>query len=490
MKLKKPEIKIISLSKSAEKDVTQSESKKLGIDFIDPLKSFDELLELSTQSAILGACIFSLVQGIYGVGYELKNRYPDLEKDEEHKQAIIRESNTITEFLESVDISGKHSWNEFLRKIGTDTEIFGGAFIEILFDQGMPYAFKHLSSLNIRLTELDPEIVFWGRSFYDLDSQKYQLESVPNNFRRYIEINPNNGNYRYYKELNDPRVLDSITGQHWSKEAFARLPKKDQQKIKPANQIWHFSLYHPASEYGLPRWINAINSILCSCWKEENDLNFFKNSMKSDLVISSTVPLSEKLIDQLEKRIKESTDLTKSHSTLLLFPDHFEQALGEGDFKIDVKELKVDRDANYIKYDEANIERVISACRLSKINVGYSKDYNRATSQSALETVENNTFLPARELVDSFINNRIFSLLGVKYHKYVSRPSTKQSLRDKAEIISQLKDSGLTLRELRASIAPLLGINLTAIDEQYLDYPLGIAITLLQTEHLNHDKTE
>lgn len=473
-------LKIIELNKQAkQKGVPQSESARLGLQFIDPPKPFDDLMELTTKSGILKQCIEALVVGIYGVGYTLDNRYPDLEKDKQLKTEIIKESNSIEEFFESADISGKDSFNEFLRKVGTDIESTGNGYIEILFNRSKPYGFNHLRSSTMRLLELDDEIIFWDRPFYDLDSQSYRTEKAPNRFRRYLQINPVNGSYRYWKELGDPRIVDSITGKYWlTQEELDKDKLKDQ--VIEANQLWHFSLYSPSSDYGLPRWIGAINSVVGSILKEENDIKWFKNGCKSDLLISSTTPLSDSSIELLTKRVKESANIDNAHSTLLIFPDQIDSAMNEGNSKIDITELNQNQDSQYKEYDKANVERVISACRISKIHVGLEQDYNRATANSSLEVVENNTFLPSREKIDSFINNRIFPLLSVKYHIYRSQPSTKQSLKDKAEIIHQLSQSGATLRELRTAIEPLLGIQLTDINQEYLDYPLGIAIALIQ----------
>lgn len=477
------------------RDVSQSSVENSGLEYIEPIYDLDRLVELTYKNPTLSACVASLSQGIYGVGFELKNRYPDLEKDSKHKEAIVREWNSVTEFLEAVDYTGTGSFNELMRKLGSEIESTGSGYLEILSHKGKPYSFKLIPSVTMRIKETDPEIVFWDKPFYDYDSQSYRWQKVPGEFKRYIQIDPSTGVYTYFKLLGDPRIVDSKTGSCWTKEAYEKLTKREQSKIKPANEIWHFNLYSPVSPYGLPRWTGAINSIVGSIYLETYNVSYIKNGLKAGYIIHSSIRLSEESLKQLENWVTNSMDLENSGKPFIIsIANSTLEKILETDGNqpyIHFEKLEGEKDESWGLYDERNSEKIISSTRLSSVHVGKSANLNRATSQSMLETVENNTFLPSREIIDSFINMRIFPLLNVKYHKYISKPSTKQSLKDKAEIIEMLKDSGLTVRELRNVIAPLLSVQLTDTQEnkenEYLDYPLGIAVSLIQNRN-NIDK--
>lgn len=428
--IQKYELDIISIEKdekSSQKDATQEKKQFSGVDFLEPEKEIRYLVDLTRKSAILGACINALEVGIYGTGFELVNRYPELEK--EKKSEIEAEKNRITEFLESVDSSGQHSYNEFLRKLGRDIESTGNGYIEILYYNGKPYAFNIIDPATMRLTEYDNQITFWDRHFYDYDSKKYFTKSIPTKFRRYIHLNPDDGSYSFFKMMGDPRILDSKTGKYYSKEDYEKLPKKEKEKIKIANEIFHFSLYSTSSDYGVPRWQSALNSVVGSILHEENNLNFLKNGLKTDKIIYSDSPITKTSIERLKAKFKENSSIDRKSAFILVNPSIEEKALVGDDSKPIFKVIELDKqsDAEFINYDKSNEDRVITSCRLSKILVGKSEGYNKATAQASMETVENNTFLNAREKIDSFINNRIFPLLGIRYHIYRSKSSTKQS---------------------------------------------------------------
>jgi len=466
---------VVSKEEKEEKPEQQAISKeKVGVDFLEPLYSFENQIELSRKSGILPQCISALVQGIYGVGYELKNRFPELEGDSKHKAEIEKERNRLREWLESADGTGTGNFNQLLRKVGTDFETVGNGYLEVLINsQSKPTKLVHCEAKNIRLCELDTVSTQYNQHYYDYDSRQYRTQKVLKRFRKYLFIDPVTSEYRYLKELGDPRILDHKTGTYYSAKQWQKMPKKAKLNITPANSIWHFHNYHPSSDYGLPRWIGGLNSVTGSILKEESDLHWFLNGSKADFIILSTVPLAKEAITEIKSYLKDSAKMDNAHKALVLVPKSMPHALMEGNRPQEVIKIVFfphDRDANYIEYDRNNIKRVISACGLSPLHVGISEDLNKAIATSFIENVENNTFLPSREIIDSFINMKLLPMLGIKYHKYVSQASTRQSISDKAQLLRLGKEMGLTQRELRNAFSSAFDVKLSdSANEEWMD---------------------
>ncbi len=101
------------------------------------------------------------------------------------------------------------------------------------------------------------------------------------------------------------------------------------------------------------------------------------------------------------------------HKILILEAD----GAGTGDggrAKIELRPLTdaQQQDALFQVYDERNIDKVGSAFRLPRLLRGESKDFNRATAESALRFAEDQVFQPERDEFDFLINRKLLADMG------------------------------------------------------------------------------
>jgi hypothetical protein len=128
---------------------------------------------------------------------------------------------------------------------------------------------------------------------------------------------------------------------------------------------------------------------------------YFENKSVPPLaLLVSGGRLSEASVPRIERFIEENLKgKTNFHKVLIL---EAEAGSGAGDnarAKIELKPLTEaqQQDALFQVYDERNIDKVGSAFRLPKLLRGESKDFNRATAESALRFAEDQVFQPERD---------------------------------------------------------------------------------------------
>jgi len=426
--------------------VSNSEKENGDIDILYPDRDIAELHDLTFKSSILGQCINSLVNGIYGQDYVLKQR--DLDFRDGDKESIKKEYNNTCERLDNLDVDGFSSFTTLIKRIGDDIERTGNAYIEILKKGKTPYGIRIIDPKTVNHSP--DELVFISRPFYDRDSGDWKTERRPQYFRKYIQTV--NGNTIYFKSLFDNRIVDSKTGKVYSTKEYNALEKDEKAQIKPANEVYHFTTNSlDQNGYGIPRWINSYNAIAINIEIETNNYYWFENGMKSDLVITTIGGLSKQSQTMIEEQAKDSAKNTNAGKPLIITPDMETAMMSEGKEVIDIKEVNKRSEGQFITLYEKNNDLIISSCGLHKISVGLSDGYNRATAQASNLNVENNTYEPSRQAIIEFIN-LLFAMWGVKYHKFMLQSSARQSILERAMIIKQLRESGLTFRELRNEV--------------------------------------
>jgi capsid portal protein len=62
-----------------------------------------------------------------------------------------------------------------------------------------------------------------------------------------------------------------------------------------------------------------------------------------------------------------------------------------------------------------------SAFRLPKLLRGESKDFNRATAESALRFAEDQVFQPERDEFDFLMNRRLLADMGIRFWRFRSQ---------------------------------------------------------------------
>src|SRR5690606_9647023 len=192
------------------------------------------------------------------------------------------------------------------------------------------------------------------------------------------------------KSFGDPRVVSRRTGQVFdSAEALGVADASD----GTATELLHFAIHSPRSPYGVPRWVGTLLSVLGSRQMEEVNFLYFENKSVPPLaLLVSGGRLSEASVPRIERFIEENLKgKANFHKVLIL---EAEGGQGANRAKIELRPLTETQqlDALFQGYDERNIDKVGGAFRLPRLLRGESKDFNRATAESALRFAEDQVF--------------------------------------------------------------------------------------------------
>jgi PBSX family phage portal protein len=235
--------------------------------------------------------------------------------------------------------------------------------------------------------------------------------------RRYVQVQ---GTDRvYFKAFGDPRSISKRTGAVFpSVEALRRADRSD----GPATELLHFAIHSPRTPYGVPRWVGALLSVLGSRQMEGVNYLYFENKSVPPLaLLISGGRLSESSVPRIERFIEENLKgRTNFHKILIL---EAEGGQGENRARIELRPLTdaQQQDALFQVYDERNIDKVGGAFRLPRLLRGESKDFNRATAESALRFAEDQVFQPERDEFDYLINRELLADMGIRFWRFRSQ---------------------------------------------------------------------
>jgi capsid portal protein len=479
-----------------------------GIKYIQPPVDPKFFTMLLLESSILKQCVDALVDGIFNKGYRLElNTWFTAQESQKprFKKAIEEEREQIIQFLENIDIDNE-SHTKFKSKIGQDYESTGCCYLEVIretktdkngnlkvvngeYVAGPIYAFQKLDSVSMRIVRVSKDFIPYNKLIFDKKTKKWKKEPRLKRFKIFVQIDENQNNldtyfsYIYFKELGDPRRIDSQTGEVVTDEMWNEYSAEKKRGFQPARELIYYYQPFPGCIYGVPRFTGAIRSIVGSILKEENDIQWFNNGCKADLVFMSSNPVSPETIDCTEKYVQKSSTMADGRRALIFMPERDVKLPGEKQETVtmDVKEINSGKDETWGKYDERNTQKVKASCRLGDIHVGLNKDYNRATSEVAMEITEDNVFKPSRRDFDHIMNQLVFPQLGFIYHRYESNPSTKESITSLADAMYKVAPFGMTFREARKVIAKIFELDMDRYeaelgpdDSYWLDYVIAM----------------
>ncbi|NPV54525.1 MAG: phage portal protein [Firmicutes bacterium] len=452
-----------------------------GPQILEPPLPLNRLVAMPEISNILNQCVEAMETNIDGFGYTLVPLV-QLPKGEDLPKEALEERKRIHKFFKFCN--PEISFTDIRRATRKDLETTGNAYWELLRNaKGELAGIVHVPAYTVRLTWLDPE---YTDIKYQVLNEDNEYEELPfrKRFRRYVQLV--GAKKVYWKEFGDPRPIDMRTGE---------VIKSDTKDAVPANEMLHFKIYSPRSAYGIPRWAGNLLSLLGSRAAEEINYLYFDNKSVPPLVVLvSGGHLAEGVRERIETYVEEQLKGRGNFHKILLLEaesaDGTPLAMNAGkQVRIDIKPLAqlIQQDALFMKYDEANREKVRSAFRLPPLYVGLAKDFNRATAEEARDTAEAQVFGPERDAFDFTINHRIFPELGVRYWEFKTLSAPQENPDKESDILKKL-GSWLTAREVRKLIEQVLHIDLAELDSDWLDEPLEVYLSKLKTGQSGSDQ--
>jgi PBSX family phage portal protein len=453
-----------------------------------------DLYELATMPEKCGEMtpsIDAMAVNIEKLGHRIVPR-PGVQGYNEETSDEVKTQIAIIEnfFTNCVIDQEQESFEELRARVRKDLETTGNAYIEVipkLSDPSVPAGLKHLPSWTVRLRKLDDEYTKYEvpRAVKNPDgSWKMAVFPDMKQFRRFIQIRESNAVAVFFKEWNDPRDINSETGE------VGNVPRG-----KMAHEVIHLKLYSPRSPYGLPRWIGRLFAIYGSRSAEEiNYTTFENNQMPGMALLATNVAVTDGSLDRMKEFIEERIQGNKNYATILLIEA---EPVGEGmkdpsSMKMEMKPLTEFQhaDAMFKEYITMNNEMIRRSFRLPPIFVGRSEDYNRAVAEASRKLAEEQIFLPERKMIDRMWTNTIIMRLGVSSAVF---KSNKPNVTDNYELTQVLataeRSGGLTPRTSTQIVEDVLGeplpepsvdinpdqpFTLTMLQKEY-DLQLGMA---------------
>jgi PBSX family phage portal protein len=374
-----------------------------------------------------------------------------------------------------------HSFVDLRRRTRQDLEVTGNAFWEVLRDgRGDIARLVYVPSYTVRLLPLDLEPVEI-EDRVRISPVTTETVSARRRLRRYVQIQ---GAERvYFKSLGDPRVVSRRTGRVFdSAESLLKAEPTD----APATELIHFAIHSPRSPYGVPRWVGNLLAVLGSRQMEEVNYLYFENKSVPPLaLLVSGGRLSEASIPRIERFIEENLKGKKNfHKILILEAESGAKAGDQARAKIELRPLTdaQQQDALFQVYDERNIDKVGSSFRLPKLLRGESKDFNRATAESALRFAEDQVFQPERDEFDFLMNRRLLADMDIRFWRFRSQTPVTRDPERMTQMVEKLVRVGvLTPEEGRTLAGDIFNREFRRIGDDWTKRPITLTLAGIQT---------
>ena len=421
------------------------------------------LYELSTMPEKCGEMtpsIDAMAVNIEKLGHRIVPR-PKVQKFNEETSTEIKEQIAVVEnfFANCVVDQEQESFEELRSRVRKDLETTGNAYIEVIPKVGrpnQPAGLKHLPSWTMRIRKIDSEYTSYEipRAIRKADgSWKMSIFPDRKQFRQFIQIRESGTQAVFFKEWNDPRTINSSTGEV-SENILDNLR---------AHEVIHLKLYCSRSPYGLPRWIGRLFAIYGTRSAEEINYVTFENSQMPGMALLATnVAVTDGSLNRMKEFIEDRIQGSKNYATILLIEA---EPVGEGmrdpsAMKLELKPLTEFQhtDVMFQNYITQNDEMVRRAFRLPPIFVGRATDLNRATAESSRKLAEEQIFLPERKTIDRMWTNTIIMRLGMPSVMFRSNTPNVTDNYELTQVLATAERSGgLTPRTSTKIVEDVLG---------------------------------
>jgi len=374
-----------------------------------------------------------------------------------------------------------HSFVDLRRRTRQDLEVTGNAFWEVLRDgRGDIARLVYVPSYSVRLLPLDTAPVE-VEDRIRISPVTFEQVSARRRLRRYLQIQGTD--QVYFKTFRDPRVVSRRTGRVFETTEVLLEANPDDG---PASELIHFAVHSPRSPYGVPRWVGTLLAVLGSRQMEEVNFLYFENKSVPPLaLLVSGGRLSKASVPRIERFIEENLKgKTNFHKVLILEAEAGATAGDSARAKIELKPLTdaQQQDALFQVYDERNIDKVGSAFRLPKLLRGESKDFNRATAESALRFAEDQVFQPERDEFDFLMNRQLLADMGIRFWRFRSQtPVTRDPERMTTMVEKLVRVGVLTPEEGRFLAGDIFNREFRKIGDDWTKRPITLTLAGIQT---------
>lgn len=434
-------------------------------DWIEHPYSFDGLEALVEHSTILPQCITAYKNNVCGFGLSIDYLDEFKQWDEKEHPEIADEYTRVQRIVDLLSLD--QETKDLFGAIVATRERFGIAYIEVVRNLGN----EVVEIANIRrpgtmhmTVPLDPyvDVVFY---------YKGEAMNRKRRFRKYRQ--EVGGKYIYFKEFGDPRIMDKRTGEYL----------KDGNELEISNRANEIiALPIGDKPYGEVRWIGQVTGMDGAAKAEALNANYFENGRHTPMMIMIE---GGTLTDESFKKMQEYMEGIKGeagqHAFMVLESETTTEVKTgleqETAPKITVKDLSpmLQKDELFQGYIDNARKKVQSSFLLPDLYVGYTTDFNRATSQTAMEVTEKQVFIPYRQEMAWLINRRLLAEYQFKYCEITFRAPDITNPDDQSKILTIVERAGgLTPNEAHRLAGTMVGDTAEDFTGDWADVPLAV----------------
>ncbi len=439
------------------------------------------LAQLGETSNILRPLIDAYKTNITGFGYSFRWLI-DMESEEiaeEIRERAKKEWLALEFFYNHCNFD--QTFTSLTKKFIADRETIGWGCLEVIpRGDGKPGGFEYIPAHTIRLTKLDPQPQRIPITTIGINGEPVRI-TYTKKFRRFCQMTEENGRRVWFKEFGDPRRLSKTTGKFEYEMGGEKIPPEDL-----ANSIIYDAISVSYTPYGIPRWMGTLIGTLGSRKAEELNLRYFTQGKHIPMaVLVKNGSLTESSVETLQEYANQMRGVENSHGFLVLEADASSDELDTFDGKapstVDIKLQPLtqilQQDALFQEYDKSNRDKMRASLRLPPVYTGETRDYTRATADTARSIAEEQIFNPERiELAEKF--NKLLNFhLNIRYVGLYFKSPDLSNKKELAEALNPyIRAGALTPNMLISSVSDLLGIEFEQIREDWGNKPLQLAI--------------
>ncbi len=425
---------------------------------------------LVDNSTILPQCIRAYKSNIAGFGISVKyaedyeDETPEMKAEWDVLKQIIA--------LLNMDMQTKEVFENVIR----DRETYGISYCEVIRNQA-----QEVVELQFIVDTPSIDMTYPLQPYVDMEYfYKGTAISRKKKFRKFRQNV--GGKTVYFKEFGDPRIMDKRSGKYIG-ETDEAIEIDDQ-----ANEIIEFRI--GSMPYGEVRWIGQVLTVDGNRKAEVLNNNYFRHGRHTPLMILvKGGTLSDTAFTKLQEYMEAIEGERGQHAFLVLETDTLETTSAFAEQKLPEVEIKdlasiLQKDELFQEYQENGRKKTQSAFLLPDLYVGYTTDFNRATSQTAMEVTEKQVFQPERASLAWTVNQKLLN--GYRF-RYVEVQFDEPDITNPDDIQKMLniteRAGGLTPNTAKELTYEVLGKDgCEDYNGDWGDIPLAYARTLPQSQ--------
>lgn len=446
-------------------------------DVIEPPYNLKELKLIGEYSTILQQCVEAYRVNILGFGLVPDYRFDYNAKNtsDDQRKAADNEWSKLEEFYRYLNYD--EETETILGYALEDREKMGNGYVEMLRDGlNRPVGMEYVDAQYIRVCNRTvPEEV----EYTILENGKPKKIKRWRTFRKFVQMI--NGKKVYFKEYGDPRHMSLVDG---------KFDESLPEHLR-ATELIHFKI--GSGTYGTPRWVGHIVHQYGARKAEELNYLYFKQGRHVPAaVLVENGMLTDEAYSNLQEYMNDIEGVENAHKFLVLEAEGISKEEDTGEealapVKVQIKSLAeiLQQDALFLEYDEKSRDKLRSAFRLPPIYTGESKDYNKATADTARKITEEQVFEPERQVITGKLNTLFLPDLEI-YHVKASLkgPNFGDPIETAKALAPIISAGGAAPNDLRDLLGEMLDKDLEALPDEY-NVPFPVVLNAMQAQQNN-----